>query len=188
MSVEEYLESEKLSDVKREYVGGVVYAMAGASVRHDTLVANIVGSLVGSLRGKRCRAFTPDMKIRLKFPTHFRFYYPDATVVCDRDPPSEEAFIDNPVVVFEVLSRSTRRLDQGEKMDAYLSMHSLSVYALVEQEVPLITLHRRTDQGFVRETCEGLGSALALPEVGLDLPLSHIYDRVEFFPEPDDET
>lgn len=83
----------------------------------------------------------------------------------------------------EVLSRDTRRIDEGEKKDAYLSIPSLSVYLLVEQELPAVVVHRRTEQGFVREVHTGLDALIPLPEIDAELPLSEVYDGVEFVPE-----
>ena len=138
------------------------------------------------MRGKPCRAFHSDVKIRLRFPTHLRFYYPDTSVVCRPNPPVD-SYQDDPAVLVEVLSRSTRRVDEGEKKDAYLTIPSLGVYLLVEQDEPLVTAYRRTDQGFVREVYEGLDAVIPLPEIETDLPLEEIYDAVEFAPTPVEE-
>jgi len=133
ISVEQYLANERASPVKHEYVGGVVHAMAGANTLHNRIVTRIMGALFSRLRGAPCEPFGSDMKVRVVLATHERFYYPDAFVVCDRNP-DESAYQDNPVIIFEVLSKKTQRIDKGEKKDAYLSMPSLKMYALVEQE------------------------------------------------------
>src|SRR5207237_8561835 len=108
-------------------------------------------------------------------------------VVCRPNPP-DESFQDEPAVLVEVISKATRRIDEGEKKDAYLTIPSLSVYALVEQGIPAVVVYRRADGGFVREVYEGLDAILPLPEVETELPLSEIYDSVEFVPESADET
>ena len=82
VSAEDYLAGELISQVKHEYLGGMVYAMAGATNAHNIIASNILGSLHAKLRGTRCRVFNPDTKIRIRLPTHWRFYYPDASVVC----------------------------------------------------------------------------------------------------------
>ena len=87
------------------------------------------------------------------------------------------------MVVAEVISRSTRRIDEGEKKDAYLSIPSLAVYLLVEQESARVIAYRRTDAGFVREAYAGLAKTISLSEIGCELPLAEIYDGVEFSPE-----
>ena len=85
----------------------------------------------------------------------------------------------------EVVSRATRRIDEGEKKEAYLTIASLSAYLLVEQETPAVVLHRRTEQGFVREVYTGLDAVIPLPEIDTQLPLADVYDGVEFVPEAD---
>jgi Uma2 family endonuclease len=139
------------------------------------------------LRGSGCRLYNSDTKIRIRLPTHVRFYYPDVPVICRPNPP-EDSFQDEPAVVVEVLSRKTRRIDEGEKCDAYVKIPSLVAYLLIEQEHAAVTVHRRTEQGFVRETYDGLSAVVLLNEIGAELPLAEIYDGVEFRPEPDDET
>ena len=186
ISVEDYLAGELVSPIKHEYVDGVVYAMAGAIIRHNRIATNVLGGLHAQLRGRPCEPFNSDTKVRVRLPHQTRFYYPDAMVVCDSNP-ENDSFQDDPVVIFEVLSRSTRRIDEGEKKDAYLTIPSLHVYALIEQDTPAIVLFRRTDQGFVREVCDGLEARLRLPEIDVELPLAELYEAVEFYPEPEEE-
>lgn len=186
VSVEDYLAGELVSPVKHEYLGGFVYAMAGARNVHNVIATNVLGTLFGRLRGRRCSPFNSDTKVRVQLPTHTRFYYPDVTVVCSENPLGD-SFQDQPVVICEVLSRATRRADEGEKREAYLTIPSLRVYALIEQEMAAVLVYRRTEQGFVREFYEGLTETIPLPEIETELPLSEAYERVEFSPEePDD--
>jgi len=186
MTVEDYLAYEFASPIKHEYVGGVLHAMAGARVVHDIIAVNIISALHSQLRGKGCRPFSSDMKIRIQMPGHIRFYYPDASVIC-HSTPRDESFQDEPVVIFEVLSRKTRRVDLGEKKDGYLSIPSLSVYVLVEQDSPVVVAFRRTKSGFVRELYEGLDAILPLGEIHTELPLSEIYSGAELGPDGDDD-
>src|SRR5262245_30317297 len=186
ISVDDYLAGELVSPIKHEYLGGFVYAMAGARNVHNQIATNALVAVGSRLRGKRCRAFNSDTKIRVRLPNQVRFYYPELSIVCRPNAPSD-SFQDEPAVLFEVLSRKTRRIDEGEKKDAYLTIPSLCVYALVEQEMAAVVAHRRSDHGFVREVYEGLDAVLPLREVDIDLPLSEIYEGVQFAPEPDDE-
>lgn len=186
VSVDDYLSGELISPIKHEYLGGVVYAMAGARNAHNLIASNTLGSLHGRLRGRRCRAFNSDTKIRIRLPLQVRFYYPDASVICRPNPPND-SFQDEPAVIFEVLSRRTRRTDEGEKKDAYLTIPSLAVYALIEQDTPAVVVFRRTEQGFVREVYEGLDAVLPLAEIEIDLLLAEIYETVEFTPEAEEE-
>jgi len=187
ISARDYLAGELVSQVKHEYLGGILYAMAGARNVHNLIATNVLGSLHARLRGKPCRPYNSDTKIRIQLPTQTRFYYPDTTIICDPNPP-DDSFQDQPVVIAEVLSRATRRTDEGEKKDAYLAMPSLSCYLLIEQDQPVVTLHRRTEQGFVREVLIGPDATIRLDKIDTELPLAEIYDGVNFSPEPDDES
>lgn len=183
--MDEYLAGELVSPIKHEYLGGVVYAMAGARNVHNLIKGNVFGFLHARLRGSRCRPYNSDTKIRVRLPTHVRFYYPDASVIC-RPNPQNDSFQDEPAAIAEVLSRKTRRTDEGEKKDAYLTIPSLSAYMLIEQESAAVVVHRRTERGFVREVYTGLDAVIPLADIGTELPLAEIYDGVEFAPEPDD--
>jgi Uma2 family endonuclease len=114
VSVEDYLAGELRSTVKHEYLGGAVYAMAGARNVHHLIAGNTFGALYVRLRGRTCGPFNSDTRIRVQLPGHVRFYYPDASVIC-RPNPQSDSFQDEPAVIVEVLSRSTRRVDEGEK-------------------------------------------------------------------------
>ncbi len=187
VSVEGYLAGELVSPVKHEYLGGVVYAMAGANNRHNLIASNALGALHARLRGRRCRPYNSDTKIRIRLPSQIRFYYPDLSVVC-RPNPQTDSFQDDPVAIVEVVSRTTRRIDRGEKRDAYLAIPSLSAYLIVEQESPTIEVYRRGEQGFVPESYSGLEAVIPLGEIETELPLAEVYDGVEFSPEEGDES
>jgi Uma2 family endonuclease len=89
-------------------------------------------------------------------------------------------------VLFEVLSHQTRRIDEGEKKEAYLTIPSLNVYVMIEQDTAALVAFRRTKDGFVREVHEGLDAVLSLGEIGIDLPLAEIYETVEFAPDQEE--
>ena len=185
ISVEDYLEGELRSQVKHEYLGGTIYAMAGARIVHNQIATRAVGLFDAQLRGRRCQPFNSDMKIRVRLPTHTRFYYPDAMIVCHSNP-REDSFQDNPVVIAEVMSEATRRIDEGEKRDAYLTIPSLSAYLLIETERPRVVVYRRTETVFVPEAYEGVESIIPLNDVGCSIALADLYERVEFKVNEDD--
>jgi Uma2 family endonuclease len=187
VSVDDYLAGELVSPVKHEYLAGVVYAMAGARFNHNLIASNTLASMGTRLRGRPCRALNSDMKIRVRHLGQIRFYYPDVSVVCGHRS-ADDVFQDDPAVIIEVVSRKTRRTDETEKKDAYLSIPSLRVYGLIEQDSPTAVVFRRTEGGgFVREVYEGLEAVIPLGEIGIALPLAEIYDGVEFSPEPENE-
>ena len=175
VSLEDYLEGERLSEIRHEYVGGYAYAMAGASDDHNRIVGNIYSSLHQRLRGKRCEPFMADMK--LKIPGGQAFYYPDVLVACD---PSDNAkyFRERPTVVFEVMSPETARSDQREKWYAYALVPSLKVYVLVAQEKRELTVLRRgRSEIWIPEVIKGRDSILKLTEIQVEIPLARIYER-----------
>src|SRR5437868_14342836 len=115
--VEEYLAGELVSATKHEYLGGFVYAMAGARNVHNLITTNTIVALGGRLRGNPCRPYNSDTKIRVHLPNQVRFYYPDMSVICHPNPRTD-SFQDEPAAIVEVLSNRTRRTDEGEKKDA----------------------------------------------------------------------
>ncbi len=157
LTVEEYLEGEEIAEIRHEYLGGTVHARAGAKNRHNMIAGNGFGILFGLLRGKFCQPFNSDTKVRIEFPDHTRFYYPDGMVVRQGNPEGDH-FQNQPVVVIEVLSDSTRRTDMGEKRDAYLTIPSLKVLLLVETNKAEVVAYRRKPEGGLFER--------ALPRVG----------------------
>lgn len=180
VSVNDYLAGEDLSEAKHEYLGGTVHAMAGASIRHNNIAGNCFASLHASLKGHRCQPFNSDTKVRIEFPDHTRFYYPDAMVVCQTNPDTDH-FQNLPVVIVEVLSDSTRRADLREKRDAYLTIPSLKVLLFVEPDSPSVTLYRRVmEGGFTIERHVGLDVMIPLPEIDSQLSAADLYERVEF--------
>jgi Uma2 family endonuclease len=180
ISIADYLAGEEVSDVKHEYLGGSVHPMAGANNRHNVISGNGLALLHGAMQGKSCQPFNSDTKVRIEFPDHTRFYYPDAMVICHPNPDTDH-YQDQPVVVMEVLSESTRRTDLGEKRDAYMTIPSLKVLLFIEPECPAVTVYRRKPEGgFAAELHSGLDSTIPLPEIDAALPLAELYERVTF--------
>jgi Uma2 family endonuclease len=179
ISVEDYLAGERIAKRKQEYTGGYIYMMAGGRNVHNRIAVAFVSAMHVRLRGKRCEAYNSNTKVRVRMSTHTRFYYPDGMVVCESNPDNDE-FQDRPVVIAEVLSPSTRRIDEGEKRDAYLTIPTLDAYLLIECVCPRVVVHCRTSSGFVPQVFEGLDAAIPLETIGLELPLAELYERVDF--------
>jgi Uma2 family endonuclease len=174
VSVEEYLEGERNSQVRHEYVEGHVYAMAGASDDHNRIAGNIFSFLHSALRGKPCEPFINDMKAKIQLAS--AFYYPDVLVACDPTD-KEKYYRERPVVIVEVLSPETRRTDEREKAVAYRLVSSVEVYLLVEQDRSRITALHRADNDWRREVIEGRTVALKLECLGVEIPMERIYER-----------
>lgn len=179
ISVTDYLRDEATRNEKHEFVGGCAFPMPSRSNRHNVVAGNALAILHSQLRGKTCQPFNGNTKIRIRLPTHNRFYYPDAMVVCHPNR-STDHFQDQPVVVIEVLSESTRRADLGEKRDAYLTISSLKVLLLVEPDNASVTVHRRRSEGgFAIEHYHSVTGTIPLPEIEALLPLAELYARAD---------
>ncbi len=176
LTAEEYLEGERYSEVRHEFVDGYVYAMAGASDDHNRISGNVFCELRDRLRGKRCEAFINDMKVMIPPEIAEAYYYPDVLVTCD---PKDNAgyFREKPTVIFEVLSTETERTDRHEKAMAYWVMASLKTYVLVDQSRVLITVLRRSPEGWQTQLLNDLAATLDLPEIEASIPLTRIYER-----------
>ena len=176
---EEYLETEVRSEFKREYLGGAIYAMAGASEPHNIISANLLGMLYGRLRGKGCQPFGSDMKVRLHPIDSTYYYYPDAMIACDPTD-SGHGWRERPAALFEIISEDTRRIDEREKRLAYFQLASLQAYVLIEQGRPEVVVAHRTPDGWGSERLSGLEAVVRLPELEIELPLAELFERVKF--------
>jgi Uma2 family endonuclease len=176
VSVEEYLEGERDSQLRHEYVEGHVYAMAGASDDHNRIAGNIFSFLHAALRGKPCEPFMNDMKARIPPQLASAFYYPDVLVTCDPTD-TEKYYRERPAVIVEVLSPETRRTDEREKAIAYRLFPSVEVYLLIEQDRLRITALHRADNDWRREVIEGRTATLKLECLGVEIPMERIFER-----------
>lgn len=180
ITAEEYLAAEPDSPVKREFCSGFVFALEDTTNRHNEISGNALGHLYAQLRGKPCKPCNSNTKVRIRLITGTRFYYPDTFVVCHPNPPDDH-FHDAPVVVLEVTSPSTRRIDLGEKKDAYLAIPTLMVYLVAESTEPVVQVYRRSPNGdFQRELAIGLEAVIPLPEIGATLALADVYEGIDF--------
>ena len=174
-SADEYLAGEELAEQKHEYLNGAVYAMAGGTQRHSALAVNVVSLLHAQMRGKRCRPYNSDLLVRVRVADDLRFYYPDATIHCGTLQESVRV-IDDPTVVFEVLSESTARTDTGEKRMAYLTIPTLEAYVLVDSAERAVTVWRQTGEGWAPEVFTQPETTLTFTSAGCALTVGEIYE------------
>ena len=171
MSYAEYLAAEEASDIKHEYLRGHVHPMAGGTPEHAALAMAVGIQLGTALRGKPCRVFSSDLRVRAD-ETDLSTY-PDLTVVCGHLQRSgvDQNAITNPTLIVEVLSDTTEAYDRGEKFAHYRRLPSLREYLLVSQREPRLELHRKNEAGRweLFEASAGEKLQLApLPAVTLD--------------------
>jgi Uma2 family endonuclease len=179
VSVEDYLEGEKVSKIRHEFINGEVYAMAGASDRHHRISANLFKKLDDHLEDSDCEAFMVDFKLRAD---ESDFYYPDVFVACDETPESP-FYREEPVLIIEVLSPSTRQIDRREKLKAYQHIPTVQEYVVIEQEKIHIELHRRQPDGnwityFYNKSDRD--EIIEFESVGMEITLDEMYRRVKF--------
>jgi Uma2 family endonuclease len=172
----EYLALEEKSDTRHEWLDGAIYDMSGGTPDHVGLAATIIGALSGQLRGKRCRVYSADLKVRV-LATGLSTYA-DVSVVCGKlevDPDDPNAAV-NPVVVVEVLSDSTEAYDRGEKFSHYRRIPTLAEYVIVSQRAPKIEVFRRNEAGkWVLAEEAGAGEAAPLASIGCVLSVDEVY-------------
>jgi Uma2 family endonuclease len=171
ISPEEYLAGETTSDVRHEFVDGIVFAMAGASERHNEILLNLA-TLLRPLTPEGCRLFVSDMKLKVEVASDVRFYYPDLFISCGpRDPTSHVR--SDATMIIEVLSPSAERHDRYEKLTAYKTLPSLLEYVLVDQSMPSIEVYRRPEN-WVREGY-GLHDNIRLISIPTTVPAAAIF-------------
>lgn len=174
-----YLDWEAQQADKHEYLGGEVFAMAGASDAHVTLAGNLFVALRTHLRGGPCSVFISDMKLRVEADN--AYFYPDVFVTCAEADRAQPLHKSAPTLVAEVLSPSTSAYDRGAKFAAYRKLPSLREYLLIDTERTSVDLFRRNETGqWVLFPHEAGGHMLELASVGLHLPLAQLYEDVEF--------
>ncbi len=171
ISEAEYLEGEKIGEIKHEYIDGEVYAMAGASREHNTVSSNISRHFGNHLENTSCLVFSSDMKIKAGND----FYYPDVIVVCDDD--GDSYYTEAPIIIVEVLSKSTRRRDKVTKMNAYKTIPQLQEYVMIEQDYVDVEICRRKNN-WVSEHFY-LGDELTFESLDLSLSVEAIYQKVK---------
>ncbi len=174
LTVEEYLANERTSEVRHEYVGGRLYAMSGASDRHNLIAGNLFALLRAHTRGTPCQLFVSDLKLRLTRGAVEIFYYPDLMLCCDPED-RESYYRRRPCLLVEVLSESTSLTDRREKLLAYTGIETLQAYLLVSQDRPEVTLYRRADNWREQVLTEG---DVPIDCLDVRVPVQAIYDEV----------
>ena len=174
---EDYLEIERISPIKHEYLQGQLVAMAGASKAHVIITGNLSAFLVNHLRGTGCLSYAVDMKVRL--PSLNLFYYPDLAVTCDeRDRTSTEDFILYPKLIVEVLSDSTEAFDRGDKFSDYKTIPTLEEYVLIHQNQILVERFQRKSDNLWLPQVFRSGETIELKSIGLACDIADLYENL----------
>jgi len=175
---DEYLAWERLQPTKHEFFDGEIFAMVGATLEHNLLVARVVTALTNALNDGPCDACPSDM--RVKVPATGLYTYPDAVVFCGKAE-LEDATHDtllNPTVLVEVLSDSSEAYDRGKKFEQYRSIQSFTEYLLVAQDHVLVEhFSRQADSSWVLREARA-GGRIDLASIGCVLQVDEIYRKV----------
>jgi len=175
MTLDDFLVWEAQQPERYEFDGFQPVAMNGGTVAHGTIGTNLVVELSLRLRGKQCRAYGPSLKILVAG----RVRYPDAFVACS-PVVNKATWLTEPVVVFEVLSESTAIVDQTVKNAEYRATASIKRYVMLSQESISAVIYERVGDQWVGSLVTNPTAALAMPELGIELPLAALYDGLEF--------
>lgn len=174
---EDYLEIERISPIKHEYLQGQMVAMAGASKAHVIITGNLSALLVNHLRGTGCLPYTSDMKVRL--PALNLFYYPDLAVTCDeQDRRSDEDFILHPKLIVEVLSDSTEAFDRGDKFADYKLISEFTEYVLIHQKQILVERFQRKSDNLWIPQVYRTGDMIEFASIGFTCAIEALYENI----------
>lgn len=177
----EYLEFERKAKERHEYFGGEIFAMSGAKRNHNKITGNLSGLLWQHLKGKNCEFYPTDMRVFV--PATGLYTYPDLVVVCDEPQFQDDTFdtLLNPILLIEVLSDSTESYDRGKKFQHYRSIESLQEYILVSQTEARVEKYVRHGDGFwLLSEAVGVESEIEFSSIEYLIPLSEIYDKIDF--------
>ena len=179
MSEAEYLAFEEKSKIKHEFMDGEIFSMAGGKRYHSLTIGNIARHLGNQLEGKPCEVHTSDLRVRIK-PTHY--VYPDVVVACDlKLVPNIFDTLENPQVIFEVLSKSTAYRDKIEKRSDYFDLESLTDYIIVYQvEMNVEHYERVSKQEWTLRIYDKSSHIVKLNSIKCSLSLDKIYQNIEF--------
>lgn len=187
-SPEEYLNLEAQSETRHEYHDGEIIPMAGGTINHNRITGNVYSNLRFTLKGQDYDVFIND--VRLWFPQYNIYTYPDVMVIAG-EPMYYENRTDtiiNPRLVVEVLSKSTRDYDRGQKFLYYRSLDSFQEYILIDQYSFHIEQFTKTENGkWLLTEYDEADDQLTLESINFTLPLKDIYERVTFKNTPDDD-
>jgi len=179
LSPEEYLAIERKSEIKHEYFSGEMFAMVGASKRHNLITANIIRVLGNQLLDRPCNVYPSDM--RVKVGATGKYTYPDVVVACDEEKfdDAENDTLLNPVIILEVLSDSTEAYDRGKKFEQYQNIESLTEYLLVAQEPYRIEQYvRQSDREWRYSEYHNADDIVKIGVIGCELALKEVYAKV----------
>lgn len=178
-SEQEYLDAERLALDKHEYYKGEVFAMSGASIKHNIIAMNCSIDLGTKLKGKNCKPFGSDLRVHI--PEKTLYTYPDISIICGEIETTDDKFdtITNPSVIIEILSESTKNYDKGNKFTLYREIASLKEYILIDSENIMVEKFiKNTDNSWQLTEYKSIKDSFKIETVALKMDLETIYNGV----------
>jgi Uma2 family endonuclease len=179
MTEKDFLEFERESTEKHQFIKGEVFAMSGASIPHNVIAINVTGEVINKLKGKKCRPFGSDL--RIYNPASSQYTYPDLSIICGKIETTDDKFdtVTNPTVLFEILSPSTRNYDLGSKFELYRQIPSLKNYVTIDsQAISVILWTKNDDKSWLMIEKKSLDESIFIESIDVLLKLSSIYEEV----------
>ncbi len=174
----EYLEGERQSDVRHEFIDGRIYAKSGASRKHNEICGDLYSALKSHLRGGPCRTYIEAVKVQIADDLGEGYYYPDVFVACEPGDDNSHV-VRNPKLIIEVLSDSTSRIDRTDKLTNYKRIPTVEEIILIEQDWPEIFIVRRSDR-WKKHIYSQFDSIVHLESVDLKLSVADFYSSSPF--------
>jgi len=178
---EEYLEREVAAEFRSEYYQGEIFALAGGSLNHNQIIGNVYAPLHHNQKHHKCRVAMSDL--RLWVEERGLFTYPDIMIICDKPQLYNDRSdtISNPLIIFEVLSESTKNYDRSEKFEFYRSISTFQEYILIDQyKIHIEQFHIGSEGKWVLTEYNDINDVLKLEKIDFQMPLQDIYSRVDF--------
>lgn len=178
-TVAEYLQYELDTDTRYEYVDGEIYAMSGGTDKHSLIKVNTSGELFQRLKGKSCRLYDSDMRVKI---SDIKYLYPDFSVVCGQPEYADDnhTMLTNPTLIAEVTSPSSEDYDKGTKFDFYQELASLKGYLVIDQSQVSTRLYTQQENGWLLQDFKQRDLLIPLDMIGCELALSDIYLDIIF--------
>ena len=181
ISAEDYLKAEREATEKHEYYQGEVFAMSGASLKHNKIFSNLFGEIAHKLKGKECQPYGSDLRIHI--PQNTLFSYPDISVICGEANLTDDNFdtATNPTVIIEILSKSTRNYDRGTKFKLYRDIESIKEYILVDSlSVSIEVFSKNESNIWELHEYKTIDDCLVSSALNLTILLKDIYEGISF--------
>lgn len=186
LSVKEYIQQEVESNVKYEYHNGKIYALAGGTLNHGLISGNVYSEMRNKLKENKsnCLPFNSDIKLHIEESNSY--VYPDTMVICgdiERADEDQNSVV-NPVLIVEVLSKSTAEYDRGDKFHLYRKIPTFKEYVLIEQKKYVVDVHYKNDNSDLWRITryEGLDHIINLQSIGIEISMEELYFRTDISP------